>query len=198
MCRISLMQSVLAQRPDREPTDLRALFYDQPVDDDLAEFEEEILLSLEPECKQAGHTIILTGSEDIFLVSYPGVIMQVITNLVANALTHAFCDIEKGHIAIDISREEEVLLLRCSDDGRGMSEEEKACLYDPFFTTGRSRGGTGLGMHIVYNLVSQKLGGTIHCESTPGEGTSLFIRIPAGATASGDEIAVSSLPPHDT
>ncbi|MDQ1257337.1 MAG: hypothetical protein QG656_1941 [Candidatus Hydrogenedentes bacterium] len=65
-----------------------------------------------------------------------------------------------------------------SDDGKGMTPEELAHLYEPFFTTKRSRGGSGLGMHIVYNLVTQTLGGQIHCSSEPGEGTSFVLRLP--------------------
>jgi signal transduction histidine kinase len=79
---------------------------------------------------------------------------------------------------IDIKKEGEELLIRYSDNGKGMEEETLKRIFDPFFTTSRGMGGTGLGMHIVYNLVTMTLGGKIKCFSRPREGTTFSIRIP--------------------
>lgn len=138
---------------------------------------DEVLLSLWPGYKRTGHTISVACPDDLFLYSYPGVFMQIITNMVVNSLVHGFEDIEQGNIQISVSKQEDMLHFRYSDNGKGMDEEHIRKIFDPFFTTKRARGGTGLGMHIVYNLVTQTLNGQIECSSIPGKGTDFFIRI---------------------
>ncbi len=140
-------------------------------------YMDEVLLSLWPGYKRTGHTISVSCPDDLFVYSYPGVFMQIITNMVVNSLIHGFEDIEQGHIHISVSEQENELHFRYSDDGKGMNEEHIRKIFDPFFTTKRARGGTGLGMHIVYNLVTQTLDGQIECSSVPGKGTDFFIRI---------------------
>jgi signal transduction histidine kinase len=108
----------------------------------------------------------------------PGAYSQIVTNLVMNSVTHAFEDMEAGHIGITVSEEPEGLLLRYSDDGKGIVAEHLEKIFDPFFTTKRGAGGSGLGLHIVYNLVTQALGGAIACSSTPGKGVVFEIHIP--------------------
>jgi signal transduction histidine kinase len=105
--------------------------------------------------------------------------MQVVTNLVMNSLIHGFRDREAGTVTMDVTREQEDMVkILYRDDGVGMTEEQVRKIYDPFYTTRRLEGGTGLGMHIVYNLVTRTLGGTIICSSEPGEGTVFTISIP--------------------
>ena len=109
---------------------------------------------------------------------------QVVTNLTLNALTHAFDNREKGVIRIDVggTRGGRVTIA-FSDNGRGIPPAHLERIFEPFFTTRRGRGGAGLGLHIVYNLVTQRLGGGIRCESPPpeGVGTRFLIDLPTTA-----------------
>jgi signal transduction histidine kinase len=111
--------------------------------------------------------------------SYPGPFGQVLTNLVLNAVTHGFSDGATGTITLTarMSGPDQVEIL-FRDDGRGMTEEVQRQAYDPFFTTRRGHGGTGLGLHIVYNLVTRRLGGRIVLSSAPGAGTTFRIALP--------------------
>jgi PAS domain S-box-containing protein len=144
----------------------------------LNHYINEVFISLRPRYKRTDHEISINCPDNLELNSYPGVIMQVITNLVMNSLIHGFDGIEKGHISIEIIERDSKVMIVYSDDGRGMNDEQLAKIFDPFFTTKRGQGGTGLGMHIVYNLVTQTLGGEIECNSTPDQGTVFSIRIP--------------------
>ncbi len=149
---------------------------------ELKNYIEEVLLSLHSKYKHTTHEIAVKGAE-VVLVSYPGAIMQVLTNLLMNALKHAFADMEHGRVVIEVSQFEDKVRFTFSDNGVGMNEMIKDRIFDPFFTTKRSSGGTGLGMHIVYNLVTQKLGGAIVCESEPGKGTTFIVDLPPEAPA---------------
>jgi len=108
--------------------------------------------------------------------SYPGAFAQVFTNLLLNSLVHGFPDQEGGHIAIDAEMANGHLRIRYSDDGRGIPADILPKIFDPFFTT-NMQVGTGLGMHILFNIVTQKLGGTVTCESEVGQGTVFTINI---------------------
>ena len=114
--------------------------------------------------------------------SYPGPYGQVLTNLVLNSAVHAFPDGARGsvHIAAKASGNDNVEVL-FSDDGRGMSPEVKRHVFDPFFTTRRDQGSTGLGLHIVHNIVTNRLGGRINLETNPGAGTKIQIVVPREA-----------------
>jgi signal transduction histidine kinase len=111
--------------------------------------------------------------------SYPGPYGQVLTNLVLNAIAHGFPNRDSGSIRVDASRrgndQVEVIF---ADDGAGMTEEIQRRAFEPFFTTRRSRGGTGLGLHIVYNLITRRLGGRVRLESVPDRGTTFRITLP--------------------
>src|SRR6185312_2498500 len=111
--------------------------------------------------------------------SYPGPYGQVLTNLVLNAVAHAFPDGRAGSITIRASRlDAEHVEITFADDGVGMSEEVQRRAFDPFFTTRRSQGGTGLGLHIVYNIVTHRLGGRITLASSTEGGTIFKITLP--------------------
>jgi len=138
-----------------------------------------VLLNLHPKLKRTRHHIEIHCPEDLELESYPGAFSQIFTNFIMNSLLHAFGQMETGEMTIDvIVLPEGKLCLHYRDNGRGMSEEERVKVFEPFFTTKRSQGGTGLGLHIVFNLVTQRLNGTIRCESEPNAGTSFIIEIP--------------------
>ena len=106
--------------------------------------------------------------------SYAGPYGQVLTNLVLNAAVHAFPDGGRGsvHIVAQALGKDKVEVL-FSDDGCGMSPEVRRQVFDPFFTTRRDQGSTGLGLHIVHNIVTNRLGGRINLESKPGAGNEI-------------------------
>ncbi|MEZ4524362.1 MAG: PAS domain S-box protein [Desulfobacterales bacterium] len=144
----------------------------------LKTYIEEVLLSLRPNYKKTKHSIVVNCPEDLELDSYPGAFSQIITNLVMNSLVHGFEGIESGQIRFDISAEESTLFFQYSDNGKGIPAEHRSRIFDPFFTTRRKGGGTGLGMHIVYNIVSVTLKGQISCESPQDRGISFLIKMP--------------------
>jgi signal transduction histidine kinase len=144
----------------------------------LKEYLEEIILSLIGNLKRTKHRIEITGDTNLTLNSYPGTLSQIVTNLVMNSLIHAYAEKEAGQIQIDFKQEGEQLILQYSDDGQGIKPENINQIFDPFFTTNRSQGSTGLGLHIVYNLITQKLRGTIQCESQVGMGTKFTLKLP--------------------
>ncbi|MFV0423565.1 ATP-binding protein [Oleidesulfovibrio sp.] len=144
----------------------------------VSEYLEEVLVSLRPRYKRTAHTVKVEGDKEATIISYPGVFMQIVTNILTNALLHGFENVEKGTLTISIHMTEAELKLVLQDDGNGMPPEVRDKIFEPFFSTKRGKGGTGLGMHIVYNLVTQRLGGTITCDSAPGAGTSFTIVIP--------------------
>lgn len=152
---------------------------------DLQQSTGQIVASLRPGLKRAQIDLATEIDDGILLDSYPGAYGQVLTNLVLNSVHHAFADNRRGTIRIVAQRAEtEVgkgVELTFSDDGAGMSEEVQRRAFDPFFTTRRSQGGTGLGLHIVYNIVNRRLGGRITLSSVPGRGTSFRIVLPLSA-----------------
>ncbi len=144
----------------------------------LKEYIHEILLSLRPRYKKTEHTIEVTCEPDIGLNSFPGAFSQILNNLIMNSLIHGFQGIQKGSIHINISRLGKDILFIYQDNGRGMNGEEKEKVFDPFYTTMRGKGGTGLGMSIVFNLITQTLKGHIECESSPGNGVVFTMKFP--------------------
>ena len=144
----------------------------------LKGYLKDVLVSLKPKLKNTNHKIKINGADDLEVDTYPGAISQIITNLTVNSLRHAFEDQDKGVIEISILEKDKVVELKYSDNGRGMSSNEQEKIFDPFYTTKRGQGGTGLGLNLVYNLVTSTLNGKIECESTPGEGTTFTILFP--------------------
>ena len=144
----------------------------------LKQYLEEVVRSLEPKLRTGRHTIQIEVDEDLRLVSYPGAFAQIITNLVINSLVHGYLDRQEGKIYIGARRRGDRLHLQYHDDGVGIAAEHLGRIYEPFFTTARDRGGTGLGLHIVYNLVTQRLKGFIRHESAPAQGVTFFLDLP--------------------
>ncbi len=145
---------------------------------DIRAYLEEVLLNLQPKLKRTKINVQIQCDYNIFLDSFPGLISQITTNLVMNALVHAFDPDDNGTILFAISQQPQRLILEVSDDGKGISQDNIGKIFDPFYTTKRGQGGSGLGLHIVYNLVTQKLQGSITCESQVGVGTKFIIQIP--------------------
>ncbi len=140
---------------------------------------DEILLSLRPKLKNSGLQLRLVCDPDIEIRSYPGALSQILTNLVINAQLHAYDEGERGELLIEVQRQGDGICLRVQDHGRGIPPENLPRIYDPFFTTRRGKGGSGLGMHIVFNLVTQQLGGRIDVRSELGKGTTVEVEIPS-------------------
>jgi signal transduction histidine kinase len=137
----------------------------------VGSYLEEILISLSPSLKKTNISIETEYEEDILLNGSPGAFSQIITNLLLNALAHAYKPKEKGIIRIKIEHENKKIKVSFTDDGCGMSANTLSKIYEPFFTTRRDLGGTGLGLSVVYSIVTQQFLGTIMCSSELGVGT---------------------------
>lgn len=149
---------------------------------DLAGYLEEVLESLRLLWKQRSIIMEIDCPAGIVLNSFPGAIGQIITNLTQNAVLHGFREAQGGRMRISGRvLDSGEIELRLGDDGVGMPEQILERIFDPFFTTRRNQGGTGLGLHIVYNLVTHKLGGRIQVRSRPGEGSDFIIQLPRRA-----------------
>ena len=151
---------------------------------DLREATEQLAVSIRPALKRSPIWLTVDMPAGIAMDSYPGAYGQVLTNLVLNTLAHAFPERRTGAIGLT-GRQQNAghVEIVFSDDGVGMSEEVRRHAFEPFFTTRRNRGGTGLGLHIVYNLVTHRLGGSLKLESEVGRGTTFRIRLPLVAPA---------------
>ena len=147
----------------------------------LAELIDGTLLPFASQLAHGNHVLAIDCPAAIELVTYPGAVQQVPIALLANSLEHGTTPGKPLAIAIGTSDASEDVTLDYHDDGAGMSRDTRLRIFDPFFTTRRGHGSLGLGMHIVYNLVTQRLSGRIRCESEPGEGTRFTIRIPKRA-----------------
>lgn len=158
----------------------------------LAEYLAEILLSLHPRIKKQRTQVDIDCPEDLVMDTYPGALYQIIVNLVINSLVHAFDEQQGGRVKISAARDGEDVVIDFRDDGKGMSEAVQKRVFEPFFTTRRGSGGSGLGLHIVYNLATQVLGGRVSCDSATGKGTHFRIVVPrlaphlAGSASEGD------------
>lgn len=156
---------------------------------DLAEYVAEVLLSLRPQFKRTPHRVDVSIPDDVELDSYPGALSQVLTNLMVNSLVHGFDDGRAGVIDLAARVEGDMLELVYSDNGKGIPAELQSQVFEPFFTTRRGAGGSGLGLNIVHNIVHRTLGGTLVLDSMPGRGVHFTIRFPlrAPAAAAGSE-----------
>jgi ligand-binding sensor domain-containing protein/signal transduction histidine kinase len=141
-------------------------------------YVQEILLSLAPRINRTPHTVVVECPEDLVVDSFPGALAQILTNFISNSLAHAFPDGRAGQMRITVGEDAGWIALRFADNGVGIPPDDLARIYDPFFTTKRGAGGSGLGMHIVYNLVTQLLGGSIEAASVEGQGASFEVRFP--------------------
>lgn len=144
----------------------------------LRDYLEEVQSSLIHHLRKGGQQFSNEVPAQITIHSWPGPLFQVLSNLVMNALQHAFVGQERGVITFSAHEQGDFIELIIADNGIGMDAETLARMFDPFFTTKRGSGRTGLGLSIVHNLVTVKLGGTIAGESHPGEGTLFRIRLP--------------------
>jgi two-component system, NtrC family, sensor kinase len=147
----------------------------------LHAYLDEVVTSLMPRIRKSRVKVVIDCGEDIRINSYPGALAQIITNLTMNSLMHAFDANAAGFIRIQVRQSEDDIELIFSDDGKGIQLEHIGKVFDPFFTTQRGHGGTGLGLNIVFNIIAKQFGGTITVSSKPGEGSRFAICFPATA-----------------
>jgi signal transduction histidine kinase len=158
----------------------------------LGEATDQIIASLRPVLKRAPIELTVDVPEGLGINGYPGSYGQILTNLFLNAVNHAFSDGRSGTITISARpRGHDDVEIIFADNGAGMTPDVQRQAFDPFFTTRRNEGGTGLGLHIVYNLVTQQLGGRMMLESRLGQGTTFRIIMPR--TAKGGDATSETL-----
>jgi len=157
---------------------------------DLRLVVEEVAATLAPMLKKTPFKLELELADNAVMDSFPGPIGQVVTNLVTNSLTHAFENRESGTMHLKTWRRGlHMVEMVFADDGVGIAEKDMKRVFDPFFTTKLGRGGSGLGLNIVYNLVTRVLGGRIQVASQPGSGTRFQISMPMKAPAEAEREA---------
>lgn len=175
------------QRASELVNSFKRVAVDQTLDEwrtiNLKEYCDEVLTSLGPKYKHRPITVVNNCAADISMCTNPGAIYQVLSNLVLNSLTHAFDDIKGGRINITAHLDKERVIIDYRDDGKGIASEHLPRIFEPFFTTRRGQGGSGLGLSIVYNLVTGNLKGQIGVDSKPGTGVHFHLSIPAHDTA---------------
>lgn len=144
----------------------------------FSELLNEILLTLAPQINKTEYKIDFDCPDDLLVVSKPGAINQILINLILNSITHGFDKKQHGTINVVVAKLGEQLTINFQDDGKGMDPAIKDKVFDPFTTTKRGEGGSGLGLHLVYNLVTQALGGSIRLESELDKGAKFEISFP--------------------
>jgi len=150
----------------------------------LSEYVEDVVNSLRPMLKQKNHQIHISCPKNIMLFSYPGAFAQIFSILISNSLDHGFKGIEKGEINLNFSEKDDNLLFSYEDNGIGASDEVINRIFDPFYTTKRGEGNSGLGTHILYNLVTQLLKGKVKCKPGKVRGLNFELIIPEKLAAS--------------
>jgi ligand-binding sensor domain-containing protein/signal transduction histidine kinase len=144
----------------------------------LDKFLKDSSLALQSLLKKKHAQLSIVCEEEIEMDSYPGALFQILSNLVNNSLTHGFTEDGAGKITIEVSSQQDHVVLRYVDNGMGMSAEVQKMAFEPFFTTTRGSGGSGLGLHLVYNFVTQLLGGTIELMPASDSGFSCQLKLP--------------------
>jgi PAS domain S-box-containing protein len=144
----------------------------------LYNYLDATIKSLKHELKQGNHRVSLHMDEMLIINSYSGAYSQIFTNLIMNSIIHGYEDRDNGEIKIRVSIYGKEMIMTYEDDGNGIPKEKLPMIFDPFYTSNRGQGGTGLGLSVVYNLVTGKLGGSIVCESQVGMGALFTIVIP--------------------
>jgi len=162
---------------------------EEKQDFNLYQYLEELLLTFHNKLKKIPVTAHLEGDRNLIIKSYPGVYAQIISNFIQNSLLHAFSpSTPDATITIRFEVDGENLVLTYTDNGAGMDENIKKIAFEPFTTTKRNAGGTGLGLNIVYNLITQKLLGNITLASELNKGAAFTLTLPLELPLSGAEI----------
>lgn len=141
----------------------------------LFDYINMVVNNLVPKQNEYDLKIVLNGDQDIVAVTYPGAILQIVTHLINNSLVHGFADKTSGTIQIGIEKKGSIIKITYEDDGNGVASENSDKIFTPFFSTRKSKGAAGLGLHIVHNLVTQNLMGTLAFHSEYGNGVAFEI-----------------------
>ncbi len=160
---------------------------------DIKDYIESVLLSLAPKFKRTTHQVIIEAPENLMVNSSPGALSQVLTNLLMNSLIHGFEDRQNGVVRIVIRQIDDLIHLDYFDNGKGVDPSIRDRIFDPFVTTARHKGGSGLGTHIVYNLVHQVLGGSLSLMGDTKQGVHFAIEFPIDVTLvtlSGKQVSI--------
>lgn len=165
---------------------------------DLAEVVGEVVTTLRPQFKATPHIIEVDIPPDIRMDSFPGPLGQILTNLVNNALFHGFDGATAGVVHISASQSGDLARILVADNGRGIPAEHQSRVFDPFFTTRLGQGGSGLGLHIVYSIVTRILGGRIMLSSQSGAGTSFHLELPLIAPERSQDSPWSAVAPSSS
>ncbi|XPV75704.1 MAG: ATP-binding protein [Desulfovibrio sp.] len=146
-------------------------------------YMDNILISMRSEYARTSHKVALSCPPDLRIDSYPSALTQIVTNFIMNSLVHGFHNMENGRMNIHVEESDDNIIIQYSDNGKGMSAETLEKIFDPFYSTKTTAQNTGLGMHVVYNIVTQQLGGIIAVESTENEGVCFTITLPKNYAA---------------
>lgn len=144
----------------------------------VREYFEDVIQNLRPKLKKTAHDIHLICDPEMTIYHYPGVFSHILTNFIVNSLTHGFTDQMAGHITIEMYKKEDHAILIYTDDGLGITNQHIAHVFDPFYTTKKGQGNTGLGLHIVHNIVTQNLNGKINLVTAANKGVCFTIEFP--------------------
>jgi signal transduction histidine kinase len=153
-------------------------FSEATTEFELKQFLQSIIHIMTPRLKRCAQVIEINCAPQIMITGRAGALSQVIINLINNALIHAFDDDQPGVITMEAVRQADEIIMTLRDDGKGIQSDKSERVFEKYFTTKMGEGGSGLGLFIVKNLVSEQLHGTIVCESSPNQGTSFIMRFP--------------------
>jgi len=142
------------------------------------EYINDTLFSLKNKTKKMDIDFLIECDTMLVINSYPGAISQILTNLVMNSLIHGFEDSKKGKVKIIVKKDNSFLHVEYSDDGKGVSKENLSKIFEPFYTTKKSKGGSGLGLNIIQKIIIEELSGTISCKSAEEKGITFYITFP--------------------
>jgi predicted ATPase/signal transduction histidine kinase len=148
------------------------------VEFELVEYIHEVIISLKPKYKHMRLEFDIDNNDKIIVFHRPGYVAQIITNLLINAILHGFDGSTTGIIKIAFEHNNNRVVLSFSDNGKGMESKVARKIFQPFYTTKRGHGGSGLGLHIIYNIVTQRLNGNISVESAVDKGTTFTVSFP--------------------
>ncbi|QYJ87161.1 PAS domain-containing protein [Shewanella mesophila] len=171
------------QRASKLIASFKQVSVDQSHEDvrefDLHAYLDEIFISLNPMLSRTPHKYSYSCPEKLNIKSTPGAFYQIVSNLFNNSVIHAYPDGRSGNLSLTVESDELGIKITYQDDGCGMSDEIQEQVFQPFFTTKRGKGGSGLGMNIVYNIVTQVLGGEIQINSVLDQGSTFIITLPS-------------------
>jgi signal transduction histidine kinase len=149
----------------------------------LEAYLRDIVVSLTPKLKKTKIRVSIQCPETLRINTMPGALSQIFTNLINNSVIHGFDEGQEGEITITVKTKKQNVVLTYADNGKGIEHKNLGKVFEPFFTTARGHGGSGLGLHLVYNIVTSNLGGHITVSSDPGEGARFTLTLPDSVAA---------------